>query len=224
MTRWNLLYLEAVHTVNGTDIHLIDISCAEAWNMKNKIFNYVGFLSYICTWNPTWLNIIFNEYIVLHGADIIIFSLEVFQMKEDALKSSKCWNHSAYLNVLQDCNWLICLLSKNWRKVLIKTRRGKYVLIENSLKFREEKILQTEKPIMKTAFIRTSMHSGLKCYENDAFNSKTKTSFPCAPEWVSERANEWAQRSARAKRVVRSKRMSERCKRTSKWTSESLKE
>ena len=39
-------------------------------------------------------------------------------------------------------------------------------------------------------------------------------------EWVSQRANEWAQRSARAKRAVRRKRMSERCRRTSKWRSE----
>ena len=39
-------------------------------------------------------------------------------------------------------------------------------------------------------------------------------------EWVSERANEWAQRSARAKRAVRSKRMSERCERTSERMSE----
>ena len=39
-------------------------------------------------------------------------------------------------------------------------------------------------------------------------------------EWVSERANEWAQRSARTERAVRSKRMSERCERTSEQTSE----
>jgi len=37
---------------------------------------------------------------------------------------------------------------------------------------------------------------------------------------VSERANEWAQRRARAKRAVRSKQTSERCERTSKRTSE----
>ena len=37
---------------------------------------------------------------------------------------------------------------------------------------------------------------------------------------VSERANEWAQRRARAKRAVRSKRTSERCERTSERTSE----
>ena len=36
---------------------------------------------------------------------------------------------------------------------------------------------------------------------------------------VSERANEWAQRRARAKRTVLSKRTSERCKQTSKRTS-----
>ena len=36
---------------------------------------------------------------------------------------------------------------------------------------------------------------------------------------VSERANEWAQRRARAKRAVWSKRTSERCERKSKWTS-----
>ena len=43
---------------------------------------------------------------------------------------------------------------------------------------------------------------------------------------VSERANEWAQRRARAKRAVRSERTSERCeqtsKRTSKWPSTSV--
>ena len=53
-------------------------------------------------------------------------------------------------------------------------------------------------------------HSGLKLYEIDAFNSKIEIAFPWASEWVSERANEWAQRSARAKQ------MSERCERTSK--------
>ena len=37
---------------------------------------------------------------------------------------------------------------------------------------------------------------------------------------VSERANEWAQRRARAKRAVPSKRTSERCERTSERTSE----
>ena len=37
---------------------------------------------------------------------------------------------------------------------------------------------------------------------------------------MSERASECAQRSARAKRAVRSKRMSERCERTSERTSE----
>ena len=37
---------------------------------------------------------------------------------------------------------------------------------------------------------------------------------------VSERANEWAQRRARAKRAVRSKQTSERCERMSKRTSE----
>ena len=37
---------------------------------------------------------------------------------------------------------------------------------------------------------------------------------------VSERANEWAQRRARAKRAVRSKPTSERCERTSERTSE----
>ena len=39
-------------------------------------------------------------------------------------------------------------------------------------------------------------------------------------EWVSERANKWAQRKAPAKLVVWSKRMGQRCGRTSKWTSE----
>ena len=43
---------------------------------------------------------------------------------------------------------------------------------------------------------------------------------PWAPEQVSERASKWAQRSARAKRAVRSKRMSERCERTSERRSE----
>ena len=37
---------------------------------------------------------------------------------------------------------------------------------------------------------------------------------------MSSRASEWAQRSARSKRAVRSQRMSERCKQTSKWRSE----
>ena len=37
---------------------------------------------------------------------------------------------------------------------------------------------------------------------------------------VSERAKEWAQRRARAKRTVRSKWMSKRCERTSEWTTE----
>ena len=37
---------------------------------------------------------------------------------------------------------------------------------------------------------------------------------------VSKRANEWAQRRARAKRIVRSNGMSERCERTGEWTSE----
>ena len=37
---------------------------------------------------------------------------------------------------------------------------------------------------------------------------------------VSERANEWAQRRARAKRAVRSKRTCERCEQTSEWPSE----
>ena len=39
-------------------------------------------------------------------------------------------------------------------------------------------------------------------------------------EWVSERANEWAQWTARTKWWVRSKQMSEQCKRTSKLRSE----
>ena len=39
-------------------------------------------------------------------------------------------------------------------------------------------------------------------------------------EWVSERANEWALRSARVKRAVRSKRMSKQCKRTNEQMSE----
>ena len=37
---------------------------------------------------------------------------------------------------------------------------------------------------------------------------------------MSERVNEWAQRSARAKRAVQSKRMSEQWERTSEWRSE----
>ena len=44
--------------------------------------------------------------------------------------------------------------------------------------------------------------------------------FPRARGLVSERANEWAQRSAQAKSVMRSKRMSEQCERTSERTSE----
>ena len=43
---------------------------------------------------------------------------------------------------------------------------------------------------------------------------------PLSHEWVSERAIEWAQRSVRAKRAVRSKRTSERCERTSEQRSE----
>ena len=43
--------------------------------------------------------------------------------------------------------------------------------------------------------------------------------FPRAREWVSEWANKWAQWSARTKRAVRSKRMSEQCERTSEQTS-----
>ena len=39
-------------------------------------------------------------------------------------------------------------------------------------------------------------------------------------EWVSERANEWAQQSPRAKWVMRGKRMIERCKQTSERRSE----
>ena len=39
---------------------------------------------------------------------------------------------------------------------------------------------------------------------------------------VSEQANEWAQRSARAKRVIQNKQTSEQCKRTSEWMSEWL--
>ena len=49
----------------------------------------------------------------------------------------------------------------------------------------------------------------------------TKNLFPTSEgvSKVSERANEWAQQRARAKRGVWSKRTSERCERTSKWTS-----
>ena len=43
---------------------------------------------------------------------------------------------------------------------------------------------------------------------------------PLSYERVSERAKEWAQQSAQAKRAVRSKRMSEQCEQTSKRRSE----
>ena len=54
---------------------------------------------------------------------------------------------------------------------------------------------------------------------NRRVQSSDKDHFPMSPG-VSERANEGAQRSARAKRAVRSKRMSEPCEQTSKGTSE----
>jgi len=57
-------------------------------------------------------------------------------------------------------------------------------------------------------------HCGYKVYEIDAFNSQAKNFFPWALEWAGERANEWAQRSARSKRAMRSKRISEKCERT----------
>ena len=41
-------------------------------------------------------------------------------------------------------------------------------------------------------------HSGLHLYEIGALNSQTKTTFPWAPEWVSERANKWAPWRSRA--------------------------
>ena len=48
-----------------------------------------------------------------------------------------------------------------------------------------------------------------------------KNLFPMSSEWVSERTNEWAERSTRAKQAVWSKRMSERCEwmrqRRSEW-------
>ena len=44
--------------------------------------------------------------------------------------------------------------------------------------------------------------------------------FPWAQEWVSERANKWAQRSAWAKQAVCSQRMSEWCRWMSEHTSE----
>ena len=42
------------------------------------------------------------------------------------------------------------------------------------------------------------IHSGLKLYEIDEFNSKTEITFPWAPELVSERANEWMSAAERA--------------------------
>ena len=69
-------------------------------------------------------------------------------------------------------------------------------------------------------FFRSLWSKTEKNTEKIAIQSLT---FPRVREWakwVSKRANEWVQRSARAKRVVRSKRTSERCERTSEWTSE----
>ena len=53
------------------------------------------------------------------------------------------------------------------------------------------------------------MHSGLKLMESELRS-----------EWVCEQANQCAQQSLKAKRAVRSKRVSAWCKRTSKQTSE----
>jgi len=53
-----------------------------------------------------------------------------------------------------------------------------------------------------------------------SFHRQKPLSHELRSEWVSERVNEWAQRSARAKQAVRSKRMSERCERTSERRSE----
>ena len=49
--------------------------------------------------------------------------------------------------------------------------------------------------------------------------SKFTLSHELGSEWVRERANEWAQRNARAKRAVRSKQMSEWCERMSEQIS-----
>ena len=70
--------------------------------------------------------------------------------------------------------------------------------------------------------IHASMHSGFKWYEIDAFilRRQKPLSHELRSERVSERANEWAQRSTRANRAVRSKWMSERCKRTSERRTE----
>ena len=65
---------------------------------------------------------------------------------------------------------------------------------------------------------RTMVENGKKHRQNSHLIIHFPTSEGVSE--VSERANEWAQWRARAKRAVRSKRTSERCEQTSKRTSE----
>ena len=68
--------------------------------------------------------------------------------------------------------------------------------------------------------VRLSAH--ITMGQNQVILRHQKFTFPQAREWAkwAVRANEWAQRRARAKRAVRSKWTSEQCERTSERTSE----
>ena len=76
--------------------------------------------------------------------------------------------------------------------------------------------------LKSTVLVATRKVENLKPYEFNAFDSFTKNFLmSCgASEWVNKRAKEWAQRSARAKWIVQSKRMSERGERRSEQRSE----
>ena len=64
------------------------------------------------------------------------------------------------------------------------------------------KVSATQNADEKTEYFQNrAIHSGLKLYENDSFNSQTEISFPRARERVNERASEQISLAERASKA-----------------------
>ena len=74
-------------------------------------------------------------------------------------------------------------------------------------------IITNSYPGREPTVVSNCMKSTHSIHRNNSLSHELRS------EWVSEQANEWAQWSARAKRAVRSKRMSWRCEQSSEQRS-----
>ena len=117
------------------------------------------------------------------------------------------------------------------RKLVSVTRIPSFPLLKMFIAFNFNwfRVFPTRRPILLTSHLPPSnRRTDRPLFEGAHYGTKPghfETSiihFPTSSgvSKVSERANEWAQRGAQAKRAFWSKQMSERCKRTSEWTSE----